>query len=295
MNDQVQEFLNFISVERGLARNTVHAYERDLRQYTAYLADRGIEDLSLVEPKTMTEYLLYLQQQKMQATSIARKLAALRSFFQYSVRERHLKKDPSGTMQSFKIPQRLPKVVGETEIALLLEQPGASTPTRLRDRAMLELMYATGVRVSELVSLKVGDLNMEMGLIRCFGKGSKERIVPMGEAAQQAVAKYLGRGRPNLLKRTLEDTLFLNHQGRKMTRQGFWLIIKKAARLAGIKTPLTPHMLRHSFATHLLEHGADLRSVQEMLGHVDIATTQIYTHVTRLRLKEVYNKSHPRA
>ena len=160
---------------------------------------------------------------------------------------------------------------------------------------MLELLYATGVRVSELVSLKLGDINMDMGYIRCFGKGSKERIVPMGGSAQNALTDYLDRARPKIVRRAAEDTLFLNHHGRKMSRQGFWQIIQAAARRVEIKTVVTPHMLRHSFATHLLDHGADLRSVQEMLGHADISTTQIYTHVTRTRLKEVYDKTHPRA
>lgn len=295
MNELMQEFLNYIMVERGLARNTIQAYERDLQQFECYLKTRGIDGIEQVEAKTLVDFLLHLQQNKLRPTSISRKLAALRSFFQYTVRERHLKKDPSGTIDSLKIPRRLPKVLNETEVARLLEQPGASTPCHIRDRAMLELIYATGVRVSELVSLKVTDINMEMGYIRCFGKGSKERIVPMGGTAQRALQEYLDRGRPLILKRVMEDTLFLNHRGHKMTRQGFWLIIQESAHRVGIKTPVTPHMLRHSFATHLLDHGADLRSVQEMLGHADITTTQIYTHVTRTRLKEVYNKTHPRA
>jgi len=295
MDDLMQEFLNYITVERGLARNTIQAYERDLHQFAAYLNEVSIEDLTQVQAKILVDYLRRLQQNNLRATSIARKLAAIRSFFQYAVRERHLKKDPSGTIDSLKIPQRLPKVLSEKEISTLLEQPGASTPIRFRDKAMLEVMYATGVRVSELISLKVGDINMDMGYIRCFGKGSKERIVPLGGAAQNAVLDYLDRGRPKILKRAIEDTLFLNHHGRKMTRQGFWLIIQEAAHRVGVTTRVTPHMLRHSFATHLLDHGADLRSVQEMLGHADITTTQIYTHVTRTRLKEVYNKTHPRA
>jgi integrase/recombinase XerD len=295
MEDLMQEFLNYMSVERGLSRNTIQAYGRDLRQFAAYLAAEQIDDFTLVQSNTVVGYLRSLQLKNLRATSISRKLAAIRSFFQYSVRERHLKKDPSGTIDSLKIPQRLPKVLTEKEIAVLLEQPGAVTPAHLRDRAMLELIYATGVRVSELVSLKVADLNLEMGYIRCFGKGSKERIVPMGKSAQQAVQDYLNRSRPKLLGPTIEDTLFLNHHGGKMSRQGFWLIIREAAKRVGITTRVTPHMLRHSFATHLLDHGADLRAVQEMLGHADITTTQIYTHVTRTRLKEVYNRTHPRA
>lgn len=295
MNDLMEEFLNYITVERGLSRNTVQAYERDLLQFASYLKEVNIDCLDQVQAKTLVDYLINLQQNHLRATSVSRKLAAIRSFCQYAVRERHIKKDPSATIDSLKIPQRLPKVLSEKEISLLLEQPGASTPAHLRDKAMLELMYATGVRVSELVSLKVGDINMEMGYIRCFGKGSKERIVPLGGAARNALLDYLERGRPKILKRVVEDTLFLNQRGRRMTRQGFWLIVQDAVHRAGIKARVTPHMLRHSFATHLLDHGADLRSVQEMLGHVDITTTQIYTHVSRSRMKEVYNKTHPRA
>lgn len=295
MEDLLQAYLNYITVERGLARNTIQAYERDLHQFFGYLRQRGIQRAEEIQPPLLVEYLRSLQTGGLRATSISRKLAALRNFFQYTVRERVLTKDPSGMLESMKKPLRLPKVLDETEIAALLEQPRPSTPAGLRDRAMLELMYATGVRVSELVSLKVVDVNLDMGYVRCFGKGSKERIVPMGDLARQAVQAYLDRGRPHLLRRTLEDTVFLNQRGQKMTRQAFWLIVQEAARQAGIVKTVTPHMLRHSFATHLLDHGADLRSVQEMLGHVDITTTQIYTHVTRTRLKEVYNRTHPRA
>jgi integrase/recombinase XerD len=295
MNDLIQEFLNYITVERGLSRNTIDAYRRDLNQFAVYLAEQGLVAAAQVQAQTLVEYLLHLHRQELKAASVTRKLAAIRSFFQYAVRERHLKIDPSVTIDSLKTPQRLPKVLSEKEINRLLEQPGASKPANLRDKAMLELMYATGVRVSELVSLKLNDINMDMGYIRCFGKGSKERIVPMGGSAVNALLDYLDRGRPKIIKRAAEETLFLNHHGRKMTRQGFWQIIQAAARRVGIEIVVTPHMLRHSFATHLLDHGADLRSVQEMLGHTDIATTQIYTHVTRTRLQEVYNKTHPRA
>ncbi len=295
MEDLLEEFLHYITVERGLARNTLQAYERDLRHFLGYLRERDIRIVGQIQPPLLVEYLRSLQNDGLRATSISRKLSALRNFFQYAVRERVLTKDPSGMIESMKKPLRLPKVLDEAEIAALLEQPRPLTPVGLRDRAMLELMYATGVRVSELVSLKVNDVNLDMGYVRCFGKGSKERIVPMGDLARQAVQNYLDRGRPHLLRRTLEDTVFLNQRGQKMTRQAFWLILQEAARQAGIAKSVTPHMLRHSFATHLLDHGADLRSVQEMLGHVDITTTQIYTHVSRTRLKEVYNRTHPRA
>lgn len=278
-----------------MARNTLQAYERDLLQFLPYLRSIGIDNLASVSAQTLVEYLRHLQLQKLAAASVSRKLAAIKSFFHYAARERHIRIDPSVTIDSPRLPLRLPKVLSAKEMDTLLEQPGKSTPAGLRDKAMLELLYATGVRVSELVSLTLNDLNMEMGYIRCFGKGSKERIVPMGGTARNAVQDYLDRARPKIVKRAAEMTLFLNHHGRKLSRQGFWLIIAAAARRAGLEKTVTPHMLRHSFATHLLENGADLRAVQEMLGHSDITTTQIYTHVTRTRLKEVYNKTHPRA
>lgn len=295
MEHWIQEFLNYIAVERGLARNTCEAYRRDLRQFAARLSGQGNLALDQIEPIILVEYLHYLQTLGLQAASVTRKLAALRSFFQYLVRERQLKKDPSATLDSMKIPRKLPKALSEADVKKLLEQPGASKPADLRDRAMLEVMYASGVRVSELISLKISDINREMGYLRCFGKGSKERIVPMGLVALDAVEDYLNRARPKLARRFSGEILFLNHLGRKLSRQGFWQIIQAAARRVGIETTVTPHMLRHSFATHLLDHGADLRSVQEMLGHADISTTQIYTHVSRRRIREVYDKAHPRA
>ena len=295
MEELIQEFLGYIAVERGLAANTIEAYTRDLRQFTVYLNGVGISGADQVNAKTIVDYLKALQQMEMGPSSISRKLAAIKSFFHYVTRERLMRIDPSVTIDSPKLPQRLPKVLSSAEITRLLEQPGSVAPPGLRDRAMLELLYATGVRVSELVSLTLQDLNLEMGYIRCFGKGAKERIVPLGGKARSVLSAYLDRGRPHIVKRAAEETLFLNQKGHKMTRQGFWLIIRAAAKRAGIEKTVTPHMLRHSFATHLLENGADLRAVQEMLGHADITTTQIYTHVTRSRLKEVYNKTHPRA
>lgn len=296
MEELILEFLNYISVERGLSKNTIEAYTRDLKQFALFMKDSGLGDAAEdVTPRTLVNYLNALKQKKMGPSSVARKLAAIKSFFHYLHRERRMRLDPSVTIDSPKLPQRLPKVLSALEIKCLLEQPGVADPPGLRDRAMLELLYATGVRVSELVSITLLDLNLEMGYIRCIGKGSKERIVPLGHVAQSAIQRYLDRGRPFIVKRPTENTLFLNQHGRKMTRQGFWLIIRAAAKRAGIEKTVTPHMLRHSFATHLLENGADLRAVQEMLGHVDISTTQIYTHVTRTRLKEVYDKTHPRA
>ena len=294
MEALLEEFLSYIAVERGLAKNTVEAYRRDLRQFAAYLQSAGMA-ANEVTPQTLVAYLNELKRRNMVPASVARKLAALKSFFHYAQRERFLRLDPSVTIDSPKLPQRLPKVLSTAEVERLLEQPKALGPPGLRDRAMLELLYATGVRVSELVSLKLLDLNLDVGYIRCLGKGAKERIVPLGEVANKALQAYLDRGRPHIVRRAAEDTVFLNHHGRKLTRQGFWLIIRDAAKHAGIERPVTPHMLRHSFATHLLENGADLRSVQEMLGHVDITTTQIYTHVTRARLREIYEKTHPRA
>jgi integrase/recombinase XerD len=240
-------------------------------------------------------YLLYLQEQGRATATLSRNLASIRAFYQFLLREKFIDKDPSVNLESPKIEKKLPQVLSVVEVETLLNGPDTRLASGMRDKAMLELLYATGIRVSELVSLNLSDVNLNMGFIKCFGKGSKERIIPLGRLAIEGVSRYLERGRPMLKKRGQEEALFLNHHGRRLSRQGFWKIIKKYAQLANSHKEITPHTLRHSFATHLLENGADLRSVQEMLGHADISTTQIYTHVTRSRLKEVYAKAHPRA
>lgn len=294
MNQLIHEFITYLSVERGLATNTLESYGRDLRQYSEYL-EADSETLDAVSRSTVVAYLLHLQGQGKATATIARRLAALKAFYQFLLRERRINQDPTANLESPKLEKRLPKVLTVREVERLLAQPDPAQPAGMRDRAMLELLYATGIRVSELVSLSVVDVNLEMGYIRCSGKGAKERIVPLGSLAIQSCREYLERARGRLVKHESEEALFVNHHGHRLTRQGFWKIVKKYADDAKIEKEITPHTLRHSFATHLLENGADLRSVQEMLGHADISTTQIYTHVTKGRLKEVYARTHPRA
>lgn len=295
MESFVSEFINYLAVERGLAQNTLESYGRDLRQFQAYLENSKIDFMKDLNRSTILTYLNSLQTKGKAVSTISRNLAAIKSFYQYLVRERYLEKDPAAHLESPKLEKKLPKVLSVHEVEELLRQPNATLPAGLRDKAMLELLYATGIRVSELISLNISDVNLDMGYIKCYGKGSKERIVPLGSIAAKCVQEYLGKGRPKLIRTYEEAALFINHHGNRLTRQGFWKIIKKYAQEANIVKEITPHTLRHSFATHLLENGADLRSVQEMLGHADISTTQIYTHVTRNHLKEVYDKTHPRA
>ncbi|AMA73676.1 MULTISPECIES: site-specific tyrosine recombinase XerD [Aneurinibacillus] len=295
MNELITQFIHYLTVERGLAKNTLESYRRDLISYCAYLEREGFKDISETSRTQIMGYLLYLQEQGRATATLSRNLASIRAFYQFLLREKFIDKDPSVNLESPKIEKKLPQVLSVAEVEMLLNGPDTRFPSGMRDKAMLELLYATGIRVSELVSLNLSDVNLNMGFIKCFGKGSKERIIPLGRLAIVNVQTYLERGRPFLKKRGQEEALFLNHHGRRLSRQGFWKIIKKYAQLANSHKEITPHTLRHSFATHLLENGADLRSVQEMLGHADISTTQIYTHVTRSRLKEVYAKAHPRA
>jgi integrase/recombinase XerD len=297
MKKLIHEFINYLSVERGLAMNTLESYGRDLRQYSEFLEaeDEAEGDLDSVTRATIVNYLMYLQSQGKATATIARRLAALKAFYQFLVRENRIGSDPTANLESPKLEKRLPKVLTVAEVERLLGQPDPTQPAGIRDRAMLELLYATGIRVSELVSLDEADVNLEMGYIKCSGKGSKERIVPLGSLAIQSCRDYLTSARNRLVRDREEKALFVNHHGHRLTRQGFWKIVKKYADDAKIEKEITPHTLRHSFATHLLENGADLRSVQEMLGHADISTTQIYTQVTKGRIKEVYAKAHPRA
>lgn len=293
MEDLIRQFIDYLHVERGLAANTLESYGRDIRHFSHFVAcDAAAEPVSR---QTVSAYLQSLQRQGRSASTIARRLAALKSFYHYLVQEQRCPTDPTAALESPKPKKRLPRVLTEREVVQLLSQPNADTPAGCRDAAMLELLYATGIRVSELVSLNLDDVSLEHRVVRCLGKGSKERIVPMGTKAQACLARYLDAARPALVRDPAEAALFVNQHGRRLTRQGFWKIIKKYARDARIQKPITPHVLRHSFATHLLENGADLRAVQEMLGHADISTTQVYTHLTKSRLKEVYARTHPRA
>ncbi|WJE37777.1 site-specific tyrosine recombinase XerD [Bacillus safensis] len=296
MNDQLSDFIHFMTVERGLSENTIVSYKRDLQNYLSFLMTH--EQLTDIRDVTRLHIIHYLKQLKDEGKSSktsVRHLSSIRSFHQFLLREKVTTDDPSWNIETQKTERTLPKVLSLGEVEKLLDTPNQHTPFDYRDKAMLELLYATGIRVSEMLDLTLADVHLTMGFVRCFGKGRKERIVPIGEAAASAIEEYLEKGRSKLLKKQPSDALFLNHHGKKMSRQGFWKNLKKRAIEAGIQKELTPHTLRHSFATHLLENGADLRAVQEMLGHADISTTQIYTHVTKTRLKDVYHKFHPRA
>lgn len=289
-----QNYLNHLQVERGLAVNTVQAYRRDILELLAFLGSHrwGLEEVGKQE---LTQYIQHLYGH-LSARSVARKIASLRSFFRFLLLDGYLQEDPAETLESPKTWRTLPKFMSEEEVEKLLGQPDLTTPHGLRDRTMLEVLYATGLRVSELVQIRLEEMNREAGWVRTFGKGSKERLVPVGDSAITFVEQYMEEARGHFLrKRAPSPYLFLTQQGRPMTRQYFWMLVAKYGEQVGIKRKLSPHVLRHSFATHLLEHGADLRAVQLMLGHADISTTQIYTHVTRARLKQIYDKYHPRA
>jgi integrase/recombinase XerD len=295
MKSLVDQFIHYLAVERGLADNTLESYNRDLNQFLGFLESEKTEDLQQVTRNMIMAYLLLLQKKGRATATVSRHLATLKSFYHFLLRERYIDKDPTENLESPKLEKKLPRILTIYEVEMLLNQPNGMDSAGFRDKAMLELLYATGIRVSELINLDLNHINMDMGYIRCFGKGAKERIVPVGSLARNSVSEYIQRGRVKLIKNKPEQALFVNQHGRRLTRQGFWKIIKKYALRAGILKVITPHTLRHSFATHLLENGADLRSVQEMLGHADITTTQIYTHLTKGHLRDVYSKSHPRA
>ncbi|PZE22015.1 site-specific tyrosine recombinase XerD [Paenibacillus xerothermodurans] len=296
MNNELQRFNQFLVNERGLSPNTLESYERDIAQYLAFLKQQDIQSLKDTKKLHISNYLIHLKQLGRAAATQSRTMVSIRAFYQYLVRERLLEHDPSLYMETPKLEKRVPTVLTIGEVEALLDAPHTETPNGMRDKVMLEVLYATGIRVSELISLNVDNLNLDMGFIRCAGNSLKERIIPLGGIAADYAAAYLKTMRPRLLKPDkAEDALFINHLGTRITRQGFWKIIKRYAADAQITAEITPHTIRHSFAAHLLENGADLRSVQEMLGHADISTTQIYTHVTRSKMKEVYDSSHPRA
>ncbi len=295
MENHLDLYLDYLTVEKGLAPNTRASYSGDLLKFLTYLKDRGISEWKQVRYSEVMGFLSQSQEQGLAPRSRARLLSALRGFFKFMVRDSHLQESPVANLTSPRLRRHLPSVLSVAEVERLLARPNPKLPLGQRDAAMLELLYGTGLRVSELVSLTLGRVNLEVGFLVVLGKGSKERIVPVGEAATEAVRSYLMDSRPRLLKGKMTETLFITNRGAAMSRQGFWKLLKKYGREAGLKKELTPHILRHSFATHLLERGADLRSVQMMLGHADISTTQIYTHVARERLREVHKKYHPRA
>ncbi len=289
-----RNYLNYLQVERGLATNTVEAYRRDVGEFLSLVRSRKWT-LKGVRKQELAVYIQHLYG-TLSARSVMRKIVSLRSFFRFLLLDGYLQEDPSETLQSPKVWRSLPGYLSEDEVERLLEQPDLSTPYGLRDRAMLEVLYATGLRVSELVGIRLEEINFELGCLRTFGKGSKERIVPLGGSAVRFIQQYLKEARQHFLrKRRASPFLFVTQQGHSMTRQYFWMLVRKYGRKVGIEKKISPHLLRHSFATHLLDHGADLRAVQMMLGHADISTTQIYTHVSRERLKKIYARYHPRA
>lgn len=294
MNQYLDHYLNYLAVERGLATNTLDAYGRDLARYLDYLEKEKILTLENITAVVVLRFLSDLKDTGLSPRSRARTLAALRTFHKFLVREKITNDNPTDQVVSPKSLTALPHTLSPRDVDNLLSSPKGESPLAWRDRAMLEIIYATGLRVSELVSLKLSDLQMDVGYLTAFGKRSKQRIVPLGETAILALQDYLQNGRPGLEKQKGSQYLFLNRSGEGLTRQGFWKIIKRRALEAGIAQSITPHTMRHSFATHLLENGADLRSVQAMLGHADISTTQIYTHVTRERLRKMHAEHHPR-
>lgn len=297
MDTHLKDFIHFLIVEKGLAENTIVSYERDLKSYIIFLKEKEkITSFQEVKRINIVHFLGLLKEQGKSTRTIARHIASIRSFHHFLLREKVTSEDPTVHIELPHLERTLPKVLSMKEVEQLLDSPKKNDHFGLRDKAMLEVLYATGMRVSELIGLNLDDVHLSMGFIRCIGKGNKERIIPIGRVATESLENYLDKGRPRFVsKKYKDDALFLNHHGRRMTRQGFWKNLKRLAKEAGIEKELTPHTLRHSFATHLLENGADIRAVQEMLGHADISTTQIYTHVTKTRLKDVYSHYHPRA
>ena len=294
MNELIEEFLGYLSVERGLSKNTLVSYRQDLAKFFEYLKSRRIASIERVTRQMISSFMMTEKDRGLSANSVSRELACLRSFFKFLVREHKVKEDVTSVIESPKLWKKLPSTLNLDEVEALLMAPDVRGLMGMRDRASLELMYATGMRVSELINLKMDDLNMDVGFVKCLGKGSKERIVPFGRKAKESIARYLDKGRKSFLKEKVSNFLFLTRLGKPMSRQTFWKTIKKYAKEARIKKDIMPHSLRHSFATHILERGADLRIVQELLGHSDISTTQIYTHVSKDRLKAIHKKFHPR-
>jgi integrase/recombinase XerD len=294
MEGHVREFLNCLRVERGLSHNTIEAYRRDIRKFAEFAGERGLGTKEITR-SDVVDFLASLYKRRLDSRTVARHLVTIRNFFRFALIEGYIYEDPAATIESPRVRQNLPSFLSVEEVDQLLKQPDTTTVLGLRDRALIEIMYSAGLRVSELCGLRVDDLQLDPGCLRCIGKGDKERLVPVGKQALTIVRKYLRTARPELLRGNSSPYLFLNQRGGKIDRITFWKLLGAYGRKAGLRKPLKPHMLRHSFATHLLDRGADLRSVQELLGHRNLTTTQIYTHVTRDRLLDVYKDSHPRA
>jgi len=288
------QYINYLLVEKGLANRTIESYSRDLSRYLDYLRVLGIDDISVTDAALILKYLIHLRHGGLGARSRARHLVTLRGFYRFLLQEKTIQSDPARLIDLPKSGLKLPDVLSIDEVYRILAMPDTEKPRGKRDAAMLELLYAAGLRVSELISLKLTDINLEAGYVRVLGKGSKERVVPMGQHARDKIDVYIRTARPLLLKEIISPHLFVARAGRPISRQGFWKLLKQYAHRSSVDKTITPHSLRHSFASHLLEGGADLRAVQVMLGHVDISTTQIYTHVAREHLKKVHEEYHPR-
>jgi integrase/recombinase XerD len=294
MNTYVKEYTSFMTDIRHKSLNTVESYKRDVTQYISYLDGTGVTDISSTTKTTVLSYLLYLQKEGRASSTVSRTLASLRSYYLFMMQNGVVKSNPTSNLEAPHVEKKIPKILSGEEVELLLEQPKDCDNKGIRDKAMLELLYATGIRVSELINLDVSDVNVPMSFVRCKG-GKKERIIPMGHQAKDALENYINNVRKYMVKDENETALFVNCSGARLSRQGFWKLIKYYQHIAGIETDITPHTLRHSFAAHLLENGADLHSIQEMMGHADISSTQVYSRMMNSKIKDVYAKAHPRA
>jgi len=294
MEALIQKFMVFLEKDKRLSENTLQSYRRDVEQYINYLHEINLQNISKTNKATIISYLLQLQKKGRATSTISRNLASIRSFYQYISKNKIIDNDPTSGLESPKVEKKLPQILSTQEVELLLEQPKCVDLKGYRDKAMLELLYATGIRVSELINLDITDVSLDMGFIKC-SKGQRERMIPIGTMAINALKDYLNKARKLMIANSDEKALFVNVNGGRLTRQGFWKIIKQYKNQANINKDITPHTLRHSFAAHLLENGADLRSIQEMLGHSDISSTQIYAQIAKNKIKEVYKKTHPRA
>lgn len=292
MEKEIEQFILYLHNIKNCSVNTEVSYKRDLVKFRLYFDGQGIVNVSEISKEDLENYVIYLEKCKLSAATVSRSIAAIKAFYHYLKSEEHVI-DISDVLKAPKIEKKLPDILSTEEVIRLLEQPGNSTPKEIRDKAMLELLYATGIRVTELISLKVGDINLSVGFILCRD-AHKERVIPFGREAKRALKEYMEKARKQMIEDEDSDILFVNCSGKAMSRQGFWKIIKFYAKRAGISSDITPHTLRHSFAAHLVENGADLKSVQEMLGHSDISTTHIYANINHNRIREVYAKTHPR-
>lgn len=291
----LDEYLDHLRVEKGLSRNTLEAYSSDLADFFNWTEDSMKRSVLDLQEDDLRLYFLQIKQKGLSSRSVARKMSSVRGMYRFWFKEGKIAEDPTQMLEAPRAGAPLPRDLTLEEVERLLAQPGNTEPLGLRDQAMLEILYATGLRVSELLSLRLEDMNLEVGYVIAYGKGKKERLVPIGEVSLESLKDYLARARPGFCKTEKVPYVFLNRSGKRLSRQGFWKMLNRYALLAGIKSPVTPHVLRHSFASHLLERGADLRSLQLLLGHASISTTQIYTHLNRERLKKIYQRHHPRA